>query len=174
MKLLPFCFLMSTIANMSVKPLMNGSPLLMEGIIIPYVKVLWLYLETNGHVYEGRVLQLLTKCSGITELNLSFQVRDEVQDFCLPDCICHNESGIWEAKVVLMRALKNVDIVNFHGSPREVHIVEQLVRRAPRLEVLRVFSNVTDHSLEGIPCLCPPGCNFHIYYWDTRSKEWNN
>jgi hypothetical protein len=50
----------------------------MEGIIIPYVKVLWLYLETNGHVYEGRVLQLLTKCSGITELNLSFQVRDEV------------------------------------------------------------------------------------------------
>ena len=58
--------------------LMDESLLLMEDITIPYVNVLWLYLETNGHVFEGRILQLLTACSGIRELNLSFQVRDEV------------------------------------------------------------------------------------------------
>ena len=57
---------------------MNGSPLLMEDITIPYVNVLWLYLETNDHVFEGRVLQLLTKSPRIRVLNLSFQARDEV------------------------------------------------------------------------------------------------
>jgi hypothetical protein len=56
---------------------MNGLPLLMEDITIPCVNVLWLYLETNDHVFEGRVLQLLTK-SGIRELHLYFQVQDEV------------------------------------------------------------------------------------------------
>ena len=105
MKLLPFCFWMCTNANMSVKVVydslscifdhyqfiwahlcwlpmnqrwMNGSPLLMEDITIPYVNVLWLYLETNSHVFEGRVLQLLTKSPRIRVLNLSFQARDEV------------------------------------------------------------------------------------------------
>ena len=118
MKLLPFSFWMSTIANMSVKvvygsllcifdycqfvwahlcwlPLnqlhRNGSLLLMEDITIPYVNTLWLYLETNGHVFDGRVLQLLTKCSGIRELNVSFQLRDEV---IIPFVIYYN-STLW-------------------------------------------------------------------------------
>jgi hypothetical protein len=68
------------------QPQMDGSPLLMEGITIPYVEVLWLNLQTNGHVFEGRVLQLLTRSSGIRELKLSFQDRDEV---IIPFVICY-------------------------------------------------------------------------------------
>lgn len=78
MKLLPFCFWMWTSANMSVKLRMNGSLLSLEDITIPSVNTLRIYLETNDHVFEGRVLQLLAKCAGIRELNLSFQSRDEV------------------------------------------------------------------------------------------------
>lgn len=141
---------------------MDESLLLMEDITIPCVDVLLLYLETNGHVFEGRVMQLLTNCSGIRELNLSFEDRDEVQHLCLPDCICHNQPENWEDEVVEISALERVEIVNFHGAPREVYFVEQLLLRAPILKLLRVTSMVENPSLDGIEVLCPPECEFEI------------
>lgn len=60
------------------QPRMDSSLLLMEDIVIPNVDILGLSLETNEHAFERSVLRLLTKCHGITELGLSFQIRDEV------------------------------------------------------------------------------------------------
>jgi hypothetical protein len=82
-------------------------------------------------------------------------------DFCSPDCICHNEPAIGEAKVTPVRALRKLDIIEFHGSPRGVHFVEQLVLRAQKLEQLRIIM-VEDHTLGDIASSCPPGCIIDI------------
>lgn len=159
---------MSTSANMSVKLWNNESLLSMEDITIPHVNTLSLYLETNKHYFEGRVLQLLERCPGIRELNLSFQSRHETmfafqeQDSCVPGCICQYKPELWEDKVVQIRSLKEVAIFNYHGAEGEAYFVEQLVLRAPRLKLLRVTSKVEDESLDHIEGICPPGCSFKI------------
>jgi hypothetical protein len=61
----------------------NGSLLSVENITIPSLNTLSLYLETNGHYFEGQVLQLLAKCSGIRELNLSFKSRKVIIPFVI-------------------------------------------------------------------------------------------
>ena len=86
----------------------------------------------------------------------------QVHDFCLPDCICHNEPGIWRANVVPMMTLGIVSVANFHGAPREVYFVKQVVLRAPSLKLLRIMSKVQDHSLDGIRGICPAGCVFEV------------
>lgn len=165
-----FVFLDVDCANMSVKLQENGSLLSVENITIPSLNTLSLYLETNGHYFEGQVLQLLAKCSGIRELNLSFKSRKHlfklwVQESCLPGCICHKDPGLWEDEVVKSRDLQKVEIFNFHGTVGEVYLVEQLAVRAPGLQILRINSMVEDDaSFDDIEGLCPSGCKFETVY----------
>ena len=95
-------------------------------------------------------------------LSLQHMFSFQVQGLCLPGCICHNEPGISGAEIIPMRALRKVNIVNFHGAPREVYFVEQLVRRAPSLKLLRITSKVEDQSLDSIEGVCPAGCMLEI------------
>ncbi|XP_071684628.1 uncharacterized protein [Lolium perenne] len=125
--------------------------LLMEDITIPCVNVLWLHLETNDHVFEGRVLQLLTK-SGIRELHLYFQVRDEVQDFYSPDCICHKSRPFFN---------------NSHTVSREtlqlfLHDVKEVVMRRGAFE-LPCFNKATviRMDLGFLGTALPPAGVFH-------------
>lgn len=72
-----------------------------------------------------------------------------------------------------MRALEEVEILNFSGVGHEVDFVKLLFKMAPTLKRMRITSARSLHpwlelhkDLKSIASLCPEGCLFQLSFHD--------
>ncbi|KAG8080188.1 hypothetical protein GUJ93_ZPchr0007g4062 [Zizania palustris] len=110
----------------------------MEGITsLPNIEILSLVLFSHGHVIGASVLYLLRMCTGIRELSLKLPENSEVLNTCPLNCICDQKPN-WRDEHILMKFLREAEILNFRGKGHEVDLVKLLLRAAPGLRRLRI------------------------------------
>ncbi|KAG8080190.1 hypothetical protein GUJ93_ZPchr0007g4445 [Zizania palustris] len=83
------------------------------------------------------VLYLLRMCTGIRELSLKLPENSEVLNTCPLNCICDQQPN-WRAGHILMKFLREAEILNFRGEDHELDLVKLLLRAAPGLRRLRI------------------------------------
>ncbi|KAG8080183.1 hypothetical protein GUJ93_ZPchr0007g3520 [Zizania palustris] len=122
----------------SIESDLSGTESKLECITsLPNIEILSLVLSSHGHVIGASVLYLLRMCTGIRELSLKLPENSEVLNTCPLNCICDQQPN-WRAEHILMKFLREAEILNFRGEDHELDLVKLLLRAAPGLRRLRI------------------------------------